>query len=97
MTATVSAIAYLWVHNYPSTAKFLSEEERDFVQFRLKNDNDATRDECFTWGAVWDAFKDKKCIIYGIGYHTLSLPLYSLSLFLVSWLLSVCVPIVCQV
>lgn len=84
MTVIVSILAYFWVHNYPSTAKFLSKEERDFIQFRLKNDNDATREEKFSWSAVLDAFKDPKVWLYGLGFHTLSLPLYTLSLFLVS-------------
>lgn len=81
-----SIAAYFWVHNYPNAATFLSKEERGFVQFRLKNDSDATRDEQFTWSAVLDAFKDHKVWLYGLAFHTMSLPLYSLSLFLVSYL-----------
>lgn len=83
MTVVVSIIAYFWVHNYPTTAGFLSKEERDFIQFRLKNDNDSTREEKFSWSAVFDAFKDPKVWLYGLGFHTMSLPLYTLSLFLV--------------
>lgn len=70
------------MYNYPATAEFLSNEERDFIQLRLKNDNDATRDEEFSWTAVQDAFKDPKVWLYGLGFHTMSLPLYTLSLFL---------------
>jgi hypothetical protein len=84
LTIIVSIVAYFWVYNYPDTAEFLTEEERDFIQFRLKNDSDATRDEAFTWSAVLDAFKDPKTWLYGLGFHTMSLPLYTLSLFLVS-------------
>ncbi|KAJ5914545.1 hypothetical protein N7504_003428 [Penicillium tannophilum] len=82
VTVVASVIAYFWVYNYPSTAEFLSPEEREFIQFRLKNDNDATRDESFTWSAVLDAFKDPKVWLYCLGFHTMSLPLYTLSLFL---------------
>ncbi|CAG8071484.1 unnamed protein product [Penicillium salamii] len=82
LTVLVSIIAYFWVYNYPATAEFLSKEEREFIQFRLKNDNDATRDEDFSWSAVQDAFKDPKVWLYGLGFHTMSLPLYTLSLFL---------------
>ncbi|KAJ5756803.1 hypothetical protein N7533_006346 [Penicillium manginii] len=82
LTIIVSIVAYFWVYNYPDTAEFLTEEERDFIQFRLKNDSDATRDEAFTWSAVLDAFKDPKTWLYGLGFHTMSLPLYTLSLFL---------------
>ncbi|KAJ5453506.1 uncharacterized protein N7458_004462 [Penicillium daleae] len=82
LTIIVSVIAYFWVHNYPGTAKFLTKEEREYIQFRLKNDNDSTRDEKFSWSAVLDAFKDPKVLLYGLGFHSLSLPLYTLSLFL---------------
>lgn len=84
MTVVVSILAYFWVNNYPATAKFLSKEERDYILFRLKNDNDSTREEKFSWSAVFDAFKDPKVWLYGLGFHTMSLPLYTLSLFLVS-------------
>lgn len=84
MTFVVSIIAYFWVQNYPDSASFLSKEEREFIQFRLKNDNDSTRDEKFCWSSVLDAFKDHKVWLYGLGFHTLSLPIYTLSLFLVS-------------
>jgi hypothetical protein len=78
LTVVVSTIAYFWVYNYPDTAEFLTEEEREFIQFRLKNDSDATRDEAFTWSAVLDAFKDPKTWLYGLGFHTMSLPLYTI-------------------
>ncbi|KAH8700118.1 major facilitator superfamily domain-containing protein [Talaromyces proteolyticus] len=84
LTVVVSVLAYFFVHNYPSTAEFLTEEEREYIQFRLKYDNDATRDESFTWAAVLTAFKDPKVWLYGLGFHTVSLPLYTLSLFLPS-------------
>jgi hypothetical protein len=79
----MSAVAYLWVYNYPASAEFLSEKERSFITFRLKHDNDATREERFSWAAVIDAIKDPKVWLYGLGFHTMSLPLYTLSLFLV--------------
>ncbi|PYH99394.1 MFS general substrate transporter [Aspergillus ellipticus CBS 707.79] len=82
LTVIMSTAAYFWVYNYPATAEFLSEEERDFIQFRLKNDNDSTRDESFTWSAVLDAFRDPKVWLYGLAFHTMSLPLYTLSLFM---------------
>ncbi|PLB44440.1 MFS general substrate transporter [Aspergillus steynii IBT 23096] len=82
LTVVMSIIAYFWVYNYPATAEFLSDKERAFIQFRLKNDNDSTRDEKFSWSAVGDAFKDPKVWLYGLGFHTMSLPLYTLSLFL---------------
>ncbi|KAL5349824.1 hypothetical protein ACLOAV_004858 [Pseudogymnoascus australis] len=82
LTVVVAFAAYGFIHNYPRTAKFLTEPEREFVQARLKADNDATNNEPFSWASVLRAVKDPKCWLYGLAFHTLSLPLYTLSLFL---------------
>lgn len=82
LTVIASLIAYFFVINYPSTAKFLTEDERAYIHARLSTDTDATRDEAFTWGNVSKAVKDPKVWLYGLGFHTMSLPLYTLSLFL---------------
>lgn len=74
-------MAYLFIHNYPSTAPFLSEPERAFIHARLKG-TDANNSEPFAWTNVLTALKDYKCWLYGLGFHTMSLPLYTLSLFL---------------
>jgi hypothetical protein len=80
----VSLAAYFFLYNYPDTAGFLSQPEKDVVQARLAADSDAVRDESFTWPNVALAFKDLKIWLYIAGFHTLSLPLYTLSLFLPS-------------
>jgi Major Facilitator Superfamily len=84
LTVVVSIAAYFFIHNYPSTARFLSDSERELIQRRLKADSDATRNEAFTWANVSKAFFDIKVYLYCFGFHTLSLPLYTLSLFLPS-------------
>ena len=83
-TIVVAVAAYGFVHNYPATAKFLTEKERTVIQNRLAADSDATHDEAFSWGNVLKALKDPKCWLYGLSFHTMSLPLYTYSLFLVS-------------
>ena len=82
LTVLVSAAAYFFIHNYPATASFLSEDERSRIYARLKSNNDATRDEAFSWHNVVLALRDPKVWLYGLGFHTMSLPLYTLSLFL---------------
>lgn len=87
LTVVIAVFAYGFIHNYPSTATFLSEAERVFIRKRLSGGKDsggadANNAEAFSWGPVWDAFKDPKCWLYGMAFHTLSLPLYTLSLFL---------------
>ena len=83
-TVVVSLVSYFFIHNYPSTAGFLTEIERDIIQKRLKVDSDATRSEDFTWANVSKALLDVKVYLYCLGFHALSLPLYTLSLFLPS-------------
>ena len=82
LTIVVSCIAYFFIANYPATAKFITEKERAAIYTRLESNSDATRNEGFTWANVLHAFRDPKVWLYGLGFHTLSLPLYTLSLFL---------------
>lgn len=82
-TVIISIGAYWFIQNYPDTAKFISPAESRFIHARLAADSDATLDERFTWAGVIEALKDVKCWMYGFGFHTMSLPLYTFSLFLV--------------
>lgn len=82
LTIIISVAAYFFVVNYPATAKFLNEDERIYIQTRLSTDTDVTRNEAFTWANFSKALNDPKVWLYGFGFHTLSLPLYTLSLFL---------------
>lgn len=84
VTIVIAASAYFFIHNYPDTASFLSEKEKAFIQNRLEADSDATQHEGFNWGNVKKAFTDIKVYLYCLGFHTMSLPLYTLSLFLPS-------------
>lgn len=83
-TIVVAVAAYFFIHNYPATAKFLSPKEKEFIQARLEADSDATQTEAFAWPEVRKAFTDIKVYLYALGFHTMSLPLYTLSLFLPS-------------
>ena len=82
LTVLTSLISYHFIANYPATAKFVTEKERALIHARLESSSDATRNEGFTWGNVVMALRDPKVWLYGLGYHTMSLPLYTLSLFL---------------
>ncbi|KAH6991326.1 major facilitator superfamily domain-containing protein [Ilyonectria sp. MPI-CAGE-AT-0026] len=81
-TVLVAVAAFWFIENYPSTSRFLTTAERQFIQTRLAADSDSTHDEQFSWDAVLQAFRDPNCWLYGLGFHTMSLPLYTLSLFL---------------
>ena len=84
LTVIIGAFAYLFIYNYPDTAKFLKPAERHFIQKRLAADSDASENEGFTWGNVMKALADPKVWLYCAGFHFMSLPLYTLSLFLPS-------------
>lgn len=83
LTCVVAVGAYWFVADWPSKAKFVTEDERSYINARLKSDSDATQNEGFSWSNVLLALKDPKVWLYNFVYHTLSLPLYTLSLFLV--------------
>ncbi|TFB05113.1 hypothetical protein CCMA1212_003288 [Trichoderma ghanense] len=81
-TVIVAIIAYWFIENYPDTADFLTKPERELIQTRLAADSDAMIKEEFNWAAVLEAIRDPNCWLYSLGFHTMSLPLYTLSLFL---------------
>ncbi|KAK4546658.1 hypothetical protein LTR36_001876 [Oleoguttula mirabilis] len=84
LTTIVALGGYWYIADWPSKAKFINDDERAFINARLKADSDATEDEAFNWANVASALKDPKVWLYNACYHTLSLPLYTLSLFLPS-------------
>lgn len=81
-TVLVGCGAYFFISNYPATATFLKPAERFFIEKRLAADSDAAENEGFTWANVRAALADPKCWLYSFGFHFMSLPLYTLSLFL---------------
>lgn len=83
MTVFVSVAGYYFISNYPAKSAFLKPNEKAFIEHRLAIDRDLTTSEGFTWVNVLDALKDYKIWLYALGFHTMSLPLYTLSLFLV--------------
>ncbi|KAF4126626.1 Sugar (and other) transporter [Geosmithia morbida] len=81
-TVVIAFGAFWFIQNYPETSGFLNPAERRFIHDRLTADSDAMRQEKFTWAAVGEALRDPSCWLYGLGFHTMSLPLYTLSLFM---------------
>jgi len=64
--------------------KFITNDERDLVQVRLKADSDATRHEAFGCANFGTTLVDVTCMPNGFSFHTMSLQLYMPLLFLVS-------------
>jgi len=82
----IAAGGYWFIADWPAKSTFLSGPEKALLTARLKADSDAVNNEQFVWPEVFKALKDPKCWLYCAAFHTLSLPLYTLSLFLVRFL-----------
>ncbi|KAL1588749.1 hypothetical protein WHR41_02378 [Cladosporium halotolerans] len=84
LTIVLAFAAWWYVMDWPSKATFVTPEEKELVFARLEADSDAVADESVSWHNVAAAMKDPKVWLYGACFHTLSLPLYTLSMFLPS-------------
>ena len=69
MTIVCAGFAYFLVADFPEEARWLSDDERAFVQARLAEDTgDSNLDAKTTWRDVIGVFKDSKIIIGGFVY-----------------------------
>ncbi|GAB0137837.1 hypothetical protein EsDP_00006090 [Epichloe bromicola] len=95
VTVLVALAAFFLIHDFPETAKFLTEEERAFVVHRLKYQGQAETGDAegqgtaqveqaeeFEWKYVWQAFKDWQIWVNIFVYWGIVCPLYGISLFL---------------
>lgn len=90
-TVVVALVAFFFVHDFPETARFLTEEEREYVMWRLKYDgNEANSGELVEqndardWKYVRAAFTDIQVYVHILLYFGIVVPLYGISLFLPS-------------
>ncbi|KAL6893356.1 major facilitator superfamily domain-containing protein [Trichoderma evansii] len=89
-TVLVAASAFFLLHDFPETAKFLTEEERAFVIHRLKyqgqvqsaDQAQVAQAEEFQWKYVRQAFTDWQIWVNIFVYWSIVCPLYGISLFL---------------
>lgn len=81
LSILVSIIAYWCIYDYPSTASFLSDEERDEVQRRLHADHGHLSND-FDMKYVFQALTDWKIYIFMLICMAGFCPIYSFALFL---------------
>ncbi|EHK22573.1 uncharacterized protein TRIVIDRAFT_191312 [Trichoderma virens Gv29-8] len=86
-TVLVAVLAFFFLHDFPETAKFLTEEERAFVVHRLKYQGQVEQAEVaqaeeFEWKYVREAFTDWQVWVNILVYWSIVCPLYGISLFL---------------
>lgn len=80
-TVIFAGAAYVFIPDHPSTARFLSLEEKAEVTQRLEADSMGLSDE-FNMRYFWDAVKDKKTYGYMVVLFGSTTSTYSLSMFL---------------
>ncbi|EMD36671.1 hypothetical protein CERSUDRAFT_94946 [Gelatoporia subvermispora B] len=84
-TVVVGFIAFFILVDFPSTAAFLTPEERAYVIWRKKYDNSSVgEEEHFEMRHLWSAFTDWQVWLQILVYMSVITPLYGISLFLPS-------------
>ncbi|KAI4146188.1 MAG: hypothetical protein LQ341_002157 [Variospora aurantia] len=82
LTCVVAFIFYFIIPDFPEEAKWLSEEERTYVQNRLRKDQGRSAAErSIGTRDVINVFKDYKIFIGGFMYFGLIVPAYSYAFF----------------
>ncbi|KDQ27206.1 hypothetical protein PLEOSDRAFT_1113357 [Pleurotus ostreatus PC15] len=84
-TVLVGVLAFFVLVDFPDTAKFLTQEEREFVVWTKKFDNSSVgEEERFSMDHIWAAFKDWQVWLHILVYFSVVGPLYGITLFLPS-------------
>lgn len=92
-TVLIALLAFWLVCDFPDTAKFLTDDEREWVLWRLKYDSNSRKQETqpamlveenstVSWAEVRKAFKDPQLYPQTLLYAAVLVPLYGVSLFL---------------
>ncbi|KAF8473195.1 major facilitator superfamily domain-containing protein [Kalaharituber pfeilii] len=82
LTCVVGILFYFCICDFPEEATFLSEEERQYVKARLRQDvGNSAREEKMTVKDVLNVFKDYKIFIGGFMYFGLVVPAYGYAYF----------------
>ncbi|KAF9435582.1 hypothetical protein BGZ76_005956 [Entomortierella beljakovae] len=83
-TVLLTVVVYYFLPDFPGTAKFLNQEEKELAERRLVIDAGPATQTAFSWKQFWAVFVDWKVYLHMITYILNATPLYSLSLFLPS-------------
>lgn len=81
-TVVIAAFCYFLIQDFPAQAKFLSQREQKVLNALLIEDNDALREEPWSWAEVRRTFADVKVYLYTFAWMGQALPLYTVTLFL---------------
>ncbi|KAF9285182.1 hypothetical protein BGZ68_004107 [Mortierella alpina] len=81
-TVLLTIVVFFYLPDYPETATFLSEDERDLAVRRLLADAGPATETEFSWKQFRDVFVDLKVYLHMVPYILTMTPLYALALFL---------------
>ena len=82
MTVGCAFIAFFLIADFPEEARWLSDDEKAFINARLAEDiGDSQLDSRTTWRSVLGVFKDFKIILGGLMYFGLVVPGYGYAYF----------------
>ncbi|KAG1845305.1 MFS general substrate transporter [Suillus subalutaceus] len=79
-TVLVATFSFFYMHDYPETAKFLTEPERLYIIDMLKKDSSHLSSR-FDTRFIWQATKDYKTYVQMLIYLGLLVPGYAIALF----------------
>ncbi|KAG2369029.1 MFS general substrate transporter [Suillus spraguei] len=79
-TVLVAIVSFFYMHDYPETAKFLTEPERLYIIDMVKQDGIHLSSR-FDTRFVWQATKDYKTYVQILIFLGLVVPLYAIALF----------------
>ncbi|KII83239.1 hypothetical protein PLICRDRAFT_47390 [Plicaturopsis crispa FD-325 SS-3] len=84
-TVLIGVLALFVLVDFPSTAAFLTPEERAFVVWKKKYDNSSVgEEEGFALRHIWAAFKDWQVAVHILSYMSVITPVFGITLFLPS-------------
>ncbi|KAF8929179.1 hypothetical protein BGZ47_001232 [Haplosporangium gracile] len=81
-TVLLCFVAVVYLSDYPQTAHFLSQDERDLAVKRLLVDAGPATQDDFSWPQFRSVFVDWKVYMHAFPYILTMTPLYALALFL---------------
>ena len=81
-TVLLCFVTIIYLPDYPQTAHFLSQDERDLAVKRLLVDAGPATQEEFSWRQARSVFVDWKVYMHAFPYILTMTPLYALALFL---------------
>ncbi|KAH9062460.1 MFS general substrate transporter [Lactarius vividus] len=80
LTIVVALCAYFFVHDYPETARFLTEDEKQLIMQTLVDDSKGQATH-FSAVFIWQALADWKTYVQSLNFMCIAITVYVIALF----------------